>query len=96
MSTTPIIPGNDNIQQLGYINPDFFVTVQQAQPDTAFALSHIAEVGKTNGASELITYVSFTIPGNEYLSKRKRHHQMLRGPTPRLGRFLRRSIRSNV
>ena len=59
---SPIIPGHPNIQELGYVNPDFFITVRENQPNTIFGTNHVAEIGRTNGSAERITYVSFNVP----------------------------------
>jgi hypothetical protein len=57
-----IIPGHPNITQLGFVNPFLFITVEESQPETAFHPSEEATVGRTDGAAELITYVSFNVP----------------------------------
>ena len=57
----PLIPGKPNIQELGYVSADFFITVKQAQPDTPFNPNASASVGITKGSAELITYVSFNV-----------------------------------
>jgi hypothetical protein len=57
----PLIPGKPNIQELGYISADYFITVKQAQPDTPFNRNTYASVGITKGSAELITYVSFNV-----------------------------------
>ena len=62
MSSPPIIPGNPNIQELGYVSPEFFITVEQSQPNTIFNPNEHGQVSKTDGSIEFITYVSFNIP----------------------------------
>jgi hypothetical protein len=57
-----IIPGHPNITQLGFVNPFLFITVEESQPETAFLPSREATVGRTDGAAELITYVTFNVP----------------------------------
>jgi hypothetical protein len=57
----PVIPGNSNIQELGFVNPAFFITVEQAQPNTPFHPNEHASVSKTDGSAEFITYVSFNV-----------------------------------
>jgi hypothetical protein len=62
MSSTPIIPGHPNIQELGYVSPEFFITVEESQPTTIVNPNEEAQVSKTNGAAEFITYVTFNVP----------------------------------
>jgi len=57
-----IIPGNPNIKQLGFVNPFIFITVNGSQPEAVSHPSRDASVGITNGAAELITYVTFNVP----------------------------------
>lgn len=57
-----IIPGHPNIQELGFVNPFIFITVEESSPETAFHPSRDATVGLTNGAAGLITYVTFNVP----------------------------------
>lgn len=57
----PLIPGNPNIQELGFVHAAIFITVEQAQPNTIFHPNEHASVGITNGSAELITYVSFNV-----------------------------------
>src|SRR5271167_4558221 len=62
MTSPRLIPGNPNIQQLVFVNPFFFITVEMSQPNTPFHPKEQAAVGKTNGSAELISYVSFHVP----------------------------------
>ena len=62
MSTPQLIPGHPNIKQLGFVNPYFFVTVYQSEPDTIFGTNHVADIGRTDGSAERITYVTFNVP----------------------------------
>jgi len=62
MRSPSIIPGNPNIQELGYVSPEFFITLEESQPNTNFNLNEQRQVSKTNGAIEFITYASFNVP----------------------------------
>src|SRR5438477_11755183 len=57
----PIIPGHPNIKELGFVHAAFFITVEEAQPNTPFHPNEHASIGKTNGSAERITYVSFNV-----------------------------------
>ena len=59
---TRLIPGNPNIHELGFVNPFFFITVEESKGNTPFHPSEQATVGRTNGTAERITYVSFNVP----------------------------------
>ena len=62
MISPPIIPGNPNIQELGFVSPEFFITVEESQPNTIFNPNEQGQVSKADGATEFITYVSFILP----------------------------------
>lgn len=62
MSTERLIPGHPNIQELGFVNPFIFITVEESKGDIPVHPNEQASVGRTNGSNELITYVLFNVP----------------------------------